>query len=883
MRQLFRCIALALLVGLAACGEGDEGKPAQIACSAGEVACGQSCVDTATDPRHCGGCDVACPAGVLCVDGSCAACPDGWAACEGACVDLNSSGDHCGACGRTSADGELCADGACVPGCPIGQNACDGGCHTLATSDQHCGACGNACAAGSLCADGTCVPTACPADQAVCDGACTDLDTDPAHCGACGEACPAGELCTDGVCEPACGPGMVVCDGACRDPDTDRAHCGVCGNACADGSACVDGACAPSCDPFAATLCDGACTNTELDPANCGACGAWCDDGEVCANGACVEGCPAELATCGATCTDTRRDPNNCGGCGIVCRTPGNGVPVCADGVCAAICVAGYDDCNGDIGIAGGDGCETDILADTGSCGACGNVCPVPASATSFCVGGGCGINCAADRGDCNLDMVDGCETNLRTTANCGGCGVQCPGASICSNDGFCEPAGAGADCDNAIPLAAGANSLAWNSTRATYLITAPACVTTSNAPAGPDIVLRWDATISGQVTLDFTVPVDAMWTAVLVRDACGAIETPLTCATLTIPFIGTPNTSVTFNAVAGSSYFLHLVSASAATALPNPLDVNVTVQSTSCLPGVNGMVGDAQTRSFTGILGQLFEYFVTADAAPSGWVYFGSTQDVYRAPKAGGAAQAISGVLGTGFSWGYEIVAHGNELYVLSPTSGTTGLVQRISTDGGATFSATDYAVFPTPTSEMRGGTVHGGKLYFVTHEGLSNPDTQIWSVPLGAATLPATATLERTFTGYSGCAGIAVDDANFYVMCGAGSLGADVAVAKIDRTTGVLSQFLLIPATGFFQTQKQVLQLHASDRTGDGLADFLYFMDDVPSVGVICDPAGASPIWSRPYFFGTGTGNYGLGYDPAANSLWVFNDDTNQIIRFQ
>jgi len=925
MRHLSYLASLATLLALVACGENGEGGAAPApTCSGEDVLCGRSCVDTQSDPRHCGGCDVACPAGVGCVDGACTGCPEGWErcgdgcvdvrtaaahcgacgsacapgeacvdgactvvcpqgqiACDGACHDLATSPAHCGSCGNACAAGEVCAGGACAIACPEGQAACDGGCHHLATSDEHCGACGAACGAGSVCVDGSCVITRCPAGETICDGACADLQRDPVHCGACGAACAAGELCVDGACALACAPGMEICDGACRNPATDRAHCGGCGNACATGEACVDGACVPSCGPFASTVCDGACTNTDLDPAHCGGCGNACAAGEVCVGGACALGCPASYGTCGGRCVDLHRDPANCGGCGNVCPEPPNGIPICVDGSCAAICGPGFSDCNGDLGTSGGDGCETDLTSSALNCGACGNACPILPGASSSCLFGDCIFECVADRGDCNLLDADGCEASLRTTTNCGTCGHQCPVGSIC-NDGICEPPGPGADCSTAIPLTLGVNSVSWSSSQATYLISPPGCISTAGAPVGPDIVLRWDATTSGEVHFEFDLPASALWSAVLVRDACGAIDTPLTCAGLTIPFIGTPVTGITFNALAGSSYFLHLVATNTQGPLPSPLQVTVTQQSAACMPGVGGMVGDGQTRIFTGVLGSFVEYYLSTDAAPDGWVYFGNAQATYRVPKTGGLAEDIKPALGT-LPAVEEILVDGPNVYAFSETVGTSGVLHRISADGGATFSITDAVTFPTtPTSGFRGGAVHGGRIYLISREGLSTGATQIWSFP-AAGPLPATATLEHSFTGYSGCAGIAVDDANFYVACQQGSLGADVTILRIDRTTHAIHSYLVIPATGFFVTTKMNLAVFASDRTGDGIADFLYFMDDVPSVGVICDPAGANPTWSRPYFFGTGNGNYGLGFDPVANALWVFNDDTNQLIRFQ
>lgn len=90
------------------------------------------CLDTATDPTHCGGCNRTCPAAAECVDGECR-CGDGrtfcpretapWEALDppgaaGVCLDLATSQAACGACGVPCGGNERCVDGRCAPCCP---------------------------------------------------------------------------------------------------------------------------------------------------------------------------------------------------------------------------------------------------------------------------------------------------------------------------------------------------------------------------------------------------------------------------------------------------------------------------------------------------------------------------------------------------------------------------------------------------------------------------------------------------------------------------------------------------------------------------------------------------------------------------------------------
>ncbi len=112
------------------------------------------CIDTTTDASNCGGCGVACPAGVACQDGACA-CPSGAEVCAGACTDTTANGQHCGGCDRPCDAGLLCLDGTCVDDCGA-LAECAGGCVDTMTNAQHCGACDSPCPTGASCVAGGC-------------------------------------------------------------------------------------------------------------------------------------------------------------------------------------------------------------------------------------------------------------------------------------------------------------------------------------------------------------------------------------------------------------------------------------------------------------------------------------------------------------------------------------------------------------------------------------------------------------------------------------------------------------------------------------------------------------------------------------------------------
>jgi alpha-tubulin suppressor-like RCC1 family protein len=107
-----------------------------------------------------------------------------------------------------------------------------------------------------------------------------------------------------------------------------------------------------------------------------------------------------------------------------------NGVPACgAGGACVvASCEVGFDDCNLDAK----DGCESVLATSATDCGQCGNTCSRP-NAASSCSNGQC-VRAACNEGfaDCNHDDADGCEVDLRSSAdNCGACGTTC---RVCEN-----------------------------------------------------------------------------------------------------------------------------------------------------------------------------------------------------------------------------------------------------------------------------------------------------------------------------------------------------------------------------------------------------------------------------------------------------------------
>jgi hypothetical protein len=313
------------------------------------------------------------------------------------------------------------------------------------------------------------------------------------------------------------------------------------------------------------------------------------------------------------------------------------------------------------------------------------------------------------------------------------------------------------------------------------------------------------------------------------------------------------------------------LKTASCNTLIPAPT-WTVQVTDPPCFPGQAGMVGTAQTRIPTG-LATFTEYFVAADEDPNGYVYVGGTGNLYRTPKAGGTTQDLEAIAGlTASHLGYDMVVLGSELYTLEAvTSATSGILWRLTTDGGATWPKQDYAQLPfVANDDMWSMAQYNGRIYFTTDEGTDG--TQIWSVSAGASMFPQPATLETTALDEDFC-GIAVDDDYYYLSCSGGD-----RLVRVHRTT--FAKELITDAIDFNSTRNAI---HIHDIDGDGRADVLYVQGYGEEVNYVCAP-NTGPFYTDVLTgFGTGTSNYGLGFDKANGVLWMFDDDTREFVKIQ
>ena len=342
--------------------------------------CDLQCVDTQSDPHHCGVCGNDCGPNGVCVNGICA-CADGTTQCDGSCIDTTNDVNNCGVCGNTCSSGQTCVNGICTTA-----NCDDGNPCTNDVFDAGSGSCistpvsdGTPCESDS--GSGTCVSGVC-----VTSSVCSQGQSQSCNTGMLGVCAVGTQSCTSagtwGPCVPTTLPQTETCNGL--DDDCD----GVVDNgaSCGAGMICDQGTCVPStCTPD----CVGKQCGDDGCGGSCGDCtGAICDGNSVQA-----------ASTCNAqgTC-----DPGATESCGVF---------ICSGGSCLQVC-SGNQDCAAGFTCQGGNCVPIDLQNDVNNCGQIGRVCSA-SNATMACSGGECVIDqCNAGFSDCNNNPADGCEVN---------------------------------------------------------------------------------------------------------------------------------------------------------------------------------------------------------------------------------------------------------------------------------------------------------------------------------------------------------------------------------------------------------------------------------------------------------------------------------------
>ncbi|MCC6527693.1 MAG: hypothetical protein IT373_33920 [Polyangiaceae bacterium] len=188
-------------------------------CSAPAELCGGACVDTASDPAHCGDCATACVGDQQCVQGACVLQCGALTPCGVDCIDTWSDPTHCGTCtnvcpGAPNASA-TCAGATCGIECANGFRDCTGGpadgCETHTDADpQNCNGCSNVCppvvngtagCTGGVCGVGDCELGFGDCNGVPGDGCEADFSSDPSHCSGCDSPCgPGAPQCIGGSC-----------------------------------------------------------------------------------------------------------------------------------------------------------------------------------------------------------------------------------------------------------------------------------------------------------------------------------------------------------------------------------------------------------------------------------------------------------------------------------------------------------------------------------------------------------------------------------------------------------------------------------------------------------------------------------------------------------
>jgi hypothetical protein len=279
----------------------------------------------------------------------------------------------------------------------------------------------------------------------------------------CDPACAEGETCDIDVCRcgagTSCGTGQACCSDACQDLDT-IFDCGACGVRCAlrtnftptcDATAGCGGACNErfgDCDGDPATGCEASLSARET----CGDCGTACAAGELCqedtSGASCVSSCTAGLVECSGSCVDLGSSILHCGGCDNACPvgSMASGA-TCSGGTCAAVCVAGYSDCDADPS----NGCEMlqrfyqdsdgDGFGDAASSMlACPGATPSGYSVSNTdCDDGAGGVHpgateiCNGVNDNCTGGVDEGFECTGSGTRTCTVAGCSTTGTQICN------------------------------------------------------------------------------------------------------------------------------------------------------------------------------------------------------------------------------------------------------------------------------------------------------------------------------------------------------------------------------------------------------------------------------------------------------------------
>jgi hypothetical protein len=196
-------LALASVAALVTAGCGSDQSIVGGSCAQGYVQCGLQCVDPQADPRNCGSCGNACPAGVSCALGVCGSVASD-SATDGAgdasylpdVLEPDCRVENCATLDGPSRDA---LEGGGLPGDGTLRDVIGG---DTAASDSTPGDARGA-DSGTDTGGNPCVPP-----TIACGGICLDPTSDPSNCGGCGVTCFSG-ICQSSRCLDATNGAIV--------------------------------------------------------------------------------------------------------------------------------------------------------------------------------------------------------------------------------------------------------------------------------------------------------------------------------------------------------------------------------------------------------------------------------------------------------------------------------------------------------------------------------------------------------------------------------------------------------------------------------------------------------------------------------------------------
>ncbi len=121
------------------------------------------------------------------------------------------------------------------------------------------------------------------------------------------------------------------------------------------------------------------------------------------------ETCPGMQRSCAAMCVDVATSVAHCGRCENACLSAANASSTCVRGLCGLQCAAGFADCDR----LASNGCEANLLTSASHCGMCGRTC----TAGQVCSDGACMSRCAS-----GTNCASSCVNTQTDPGNCGAC-----------------------------------------------------------------------------------------------------------------------------------------------------------------------------------------------------------------------------------------------------------------------------------------------------------------------------------------------------------------------------------------------------------------------------------------------------------------------------